>query len=75
MGVQHSTGEKKEGAQPGAEVERLLWTVNDFCKAHSIGKTTIYEMINTGEIESVRIRGRRLIPDSVSAKLTGKIAA
>jgi excisionase family DNA binding protein len=42
--------------------EPLAYTVAAFCKAMSLGKTKVFEMIRTGEIRSKIVGGRRLIP-------------
>lgn len=42
----------------------VSYTVKDFCTATGLGKTTVYERIRTGEIKSLVLFGRRLIPAS-----------
>lgn len=46
-----------------APVERLL-TVPEAAALLRISRTTAYQVIGTGELGSLRIRGRRLIPAS-----------
>lgn len=57
-----------------APVERLL-TVAEAAELLRISRTTAYQVIGTGELASMRIRGRRLIPASavdmlMTARLT-----
>lgn len=33
-----------------------------------VGRTTTYELIRTGELRSVKVRGRRLVPESAIAE-------
>ena len=41
---------------------KFLFTVTEACDAIGCGRTRIYELINSGEIQTVRMGGRRLIP-------------
>jgi excisionase family DNA binding protein len=43
-------------------IEPLTLTINDACKALGIGRTSLYELINEGKLETVIIAGRRLVP-------------
>jgi len=45
------------------------YTVNEFSKAFGPGRTKIYEMINSGELRSVIIGGRRIIPADEGERL------
>jgi excisionase family DNA binding protein len=57
-----------------APVERLL-TVAEAAELLRISRTTAYQVIRTGELASVRIRGRRLIPTSaVGALVTARVS-
>lgn len=47
----------------------VSYTIKDFCSATGLGKTTVYERIRTGEIKSVVLFGRRLIPASEAQRL------
>jgi hypothetical protein len=40
----------------------LAYRVNSFCRAVGIGRTSFYRMLKDGEIKTVIIAGRRLIP-------------
>ena len=40
----------------------LAKTINDACKSLSIGRSTLYELIGTGELRAIKIRNRTLIP-------------
>ncbi len=43
---------------------RINWRVNDFCRAHGIGRTLVYEEIKRGELKIIKVGKRTLIPDS-----------
>lgn len=42
--------------------ERVNWSVNEFCKAHGIGRTLFYEEVSRGEIVVIKVGSRTLIP-------------
>lgn len=42
--------------------EQKLMTIEAVCEATSLGKTTIYELLRAGEIESIWIGTARRIP-------------
>jgi predicted DNA-binding transcriptional regulator AlpA len=44
--------------------KRINWRVNDFCRAHGIGRTLFYEEVKRGEIKIIKIGKRTLVPDS-----------
>src|SRR5262249_22661740 len=41
---------------------KLLLTVDEACAALSIKRTLLYTFLSSGELGSVKVRGRRLIP-------------
>lgn len=44
------------------EPEVLTYRINDACRALSLGRTTIYELIKHGKLKAINIAGRSLIP-------------
>ena len=44
--------------------DRVNWRINDFCKAHGIGRTLFYSEVKRGEIKLIKIGKRTLVPDS-----------
>lgn len=48
---------------------RLAWQVNPFCRALGISRTSFYELVKRGEIKTVVVAGRRLVPDSEARRL------
>jgi len=46
------------------EVERAALSVNEFCRAAGIGRTTAYSELKSGRLHSVTCGSRRLIPAS-----------
>ena len=42
--------------------ERISYGIGDAVRATGLGRTTIYRLIKDGELKSVMIGGRRLIP-------------
>ena len=43
---------------------RVNWRVDDFCRAHGIGRTLFYDEVKRGEIKTIKIGKRTLVPDS-----------
>ena len=41
---------------------KFLFTITEACAAIGCGRTRLYELMNSGEIETVRMGSRRLIP-------------
>jgi excisionase family DNA binding protein len=41
-------------------------SVEDFCRAYSVGKTTAYEEISSGRLRAVKAGRRTLIPDQAA---------
>ena len=50
--------------------EKLAYTVPEFVRAFGISRTSIYELMKTGELATVKVAGRRLIsrprPDEIA---------
>jgi excisionase family DNA binding protein len=42
--------------------ERLAYRVDEACRALGISRTTLYKLIASGELRTVMVGGRRLIP-------------
>jgi excisionase family DNA binding protein len=55
-------------------METLTISVSDAAKAIGIGKTTLYRLINTGQVTPVRI-GRRTLIETASVRALVKDAA
>jgi predicted site-specific integrase-resolvase len=51
------------------EAPRLAWQVNPFCRAVGISRTSFYELVKRGEIRTVLVAGRRLVPDTEARRL------
>lgn len=45
------------------------YRVRDFCRAFGVSRSTTYNLISSGELPSVRIAGRRLIPADAAESL------
>ena len=43
-------------------VERAAYSINEFCVAHTIGRTQTYEEINAGRLETAKVGKRTIIP-------------
>ena len=52
--------------------ETLLLTVVDAAKLLGVGRTLVFGLIRDGELRSVRIGGRRLIPREAVAEFIGQ---
>lgn len=55
-------------------MEPVTLTVPDACKVIGIGRTKLYELIEGGALETVRIGQRRLIKTSSIRRLVGEPA-
>lgn len=61
--------------QACADIPRLAYTVNEAITAVPIGRTKLFELIATGELRTVTIGRRRLIPvDALNALMCGEAA-
>jgi len=47
--------------------QRVNWRVNDFCRAHGIGRTLFYDEVKRGEIKIIKI-GKRTLVSNIEAK-------
>lgn len=56
------------------QTPRLAWQVNPFCRAVGISRTSFYELVKRGEIRTVVVAGRRLVPDSEARRLLAEAA-
>jgi excisionase family DNA binding protein len=55
-------------------LQRQAWRVREFCEAVRISRSHLYSLMKRGEIRTVTLGGRRLIPDSERARLLGEAA-
>ena len=49
--------------------EKLTYTVPEFVRAFGISRTSVYELMKTGELATVKVAGRRLIPRQSALRL------
>ena len=56
-------------APHGVADGRRALRVDEFCDRYGVGRTSAYKMIAAGELKSVVIGGRRLIPIDVAESL------
>ena len=54
---------------PQTDTGRRALRVDEFCERYAVGRTTAYAMIKAGELRSVVVGGRRLIPVDVAEAL------
>lgn len=59
----------------GKTTERQTYTVAEVAQILGIGRNTAYEACNAGEIPTIRLGGRILIPRAAIAELLGGAAA
>ena len=56
-----------------ADCQKLALSINEACRASSLGRTTIYGHIAAGRLKAVRIDGRTVIPaDSLRTLIAGE---
>jgi predicted DNA-binding transcriptional regulator AlpA len=58
-----------------SKLPRRALRINDFCKAYGISRATAYKLIARGELRSVLIAGRRVVPVDVAEALLRPDAA
>ena len=51
------------------------WRVNEFCKAHGLGRTKFYELVAAGKIEVVKCGSTSLVPDPVARRFQAALEA
>jgi excisionase family DNA binding protein len=54
-------------------IERKAYSVSDFAKAYSLGKTKIYTMIAAKELRAIKLGKRTLIPASEGERLLAQV--
>jgi excisionase family DNA binding protein len=52
----------------------LTYSIKDAIQVSSIGRTTLYSLISSGEIETVKVGKRRLVKAASLAKFIGVAA-
>ena len=56
--------------------EKLLLSIPETCEETNLGRTKVYELISEGQIETVKVGRRRLVPyDSLLAWVAALKAA
>jgi excisionase family DNA binding protein len=58
---------------PTSSLPRQAWRVREFCEAVRISRSHFYELMKRGELRTVTLGGRRLVPDSERARLLGEL--
>lgn len=53
-----------------AAAGKLAYRVDEACHAIGIGRTSLYELVKTGELKVIRVAGRTLVPRSELERLT-----
>jgi len=53
----------------------INWRVNEFCKAHGLGRTKFYELVAAGKIEVVKCGTTSLVPDPVARRFQAALEA
>jgi excisionase family DNA binding protein len=57
-------------------IEKIGYSVEEAVTAMGVGRTTVYELIGSGELESIKVGRRRVIPaDSIRAYFDSRRAA
>lgn len=50
-------------------IPKLGWSLAEIEVATGLSRATLYRMANDGQLETVKVRGRRLVPDREAQKL------
>lgn len=59
-----------EARTNSAQQDKLAYRIADACAALGIGRTSLYELVKTGELKLIKIAGRTLVPRSELERLT-----
>jgi excisionase family DNA binding protein len=57
-----------------APVHKRALSVNEFCAAYGVGRSKTYDLIASGDLASIAIGGRRLIPEDAAEALMNMAA-
>ena len=58
-----------------ARTRPVNWRVNEFCKAHGLGRTKFYELVAAGKIDVVKCGNTSLITDHVAQRFQAALEA
>ena len=53
-----------------APAGKMAYRINEACQCLGIGRTSLYELVKSGELKLIRIAGRTLVPRSEIERLT-----
>lgn len=56
-------------------MDKIGLSVDETCKGLGVGRTTVYALLKSGELESVKVGRRRLIPASSPRAYLERLAA
>lgn len=65
--------EKKTQEPSVPRAERLAVSVHEACQIIGIGRTRLYQLINDGELASVRLGSRRLVKIEALREFIGRL--
>jgi excisionase family DNA binding protein len=66
--VQAQLTGRKPGSDSPPQAPRA-YTIDGFCRAFGIGRTSVYKLIGDGKLRTVMVAGRRLIPADAAEAL------
>lgn len=57
-------------------VEKVGYSVEETMQATGLGRSTVYELLGSGELESIKVGRRRIVPaDAITQFMNAKRAA
>jgi excisionase family DNA binding protein len=57
-------------------IEKVGYSIEEAAQSLGVGRTTVYDLMNSGDLESVKVGRRRIIPaDAIGAFLVARRAA
>lgn len=57
-------------------IEKVGYSIEEAAQSLGVGRTTVYDLMSSGELESVKVGRRRIIPvDAIGAFLAARRAA
>ena len=66
----HQKQGSNEEYSTAPRLEPLAYRIADACHVLGVGRTSLYDLIKSGELRSIKIAGRTLVPRSEIERLT-----
>jgi excisionase family DNA binding protein len=65
----------KAANTPGGALTPLLFSVTDAARLLGLGRSKLYELLSAGEVRTVKVGRRRLVPADALAEYVARLTA